>query len=97
MPSASSKQNPPGKSLDVYFFFRYKILTSSKINLGNAQSDTLPTSFRASSASLRAETQQCDEERQQICAKLRNIYEKQIFCPAMQNFVRAAFCSLELN
>ena len=38
---------------------------------------------------LRAGTPQCDEEQQQICAKLRNIYQIPIFRPAMQDFFRA--------
>ena len=37
--------------------------------------------------SLRAGTPQCDEEQQQICAKLRNIYYIPIFRPVKDQFL----------
>ena len=50
-------------------------------------------SFTAMLIFLRAGIPQCDEEQQQICAKLRNIYQIPIFLPALQDFFRAVMYS----
>ena len=49
----------------------------------------LPSAVKQKLISLRAGTPQFDEEQQQICARLRNIYQIPIFRPAMQDFFKA--------
>ena len=45
--SESNKQNPPARTLDLSFFFRYKHITSLKKNLSLALGEGLPYWFGA--------------------------------------------------
>ena len=76
----------------VCFFYvfaglvEYSFALSMEIRLRIQERKTLDEEIKVW---LRAETAQCDEKELQIWAKLRNMYLIPIFCPTMQDFLRA--------